>query len=164
MVSRPEIVAYKSNAAVVFRLNLSLLFFLQAQRKAQPALSVIGLKHLVSSHLASDLVTHIRAREGLVACTSANHERGHTSGRNLQKPALFRRLDETGSNMCEALVRSVKYRDKGSLCFVLSSAITRKRLVGSNHRQRAVRVEEIFNPDIVRPFLGSIHNLRVAPC
>ena len=44
MVSRPEIVTYKSNVAVVFLVNLSLGLFLQAQRKAQPVLLAIGLK------------------------------------------------------------------------------------------------------------------------
>jgi len=34
MVSRPEIVTYKSNVAVVFLVNLSLGLFLQAQRLA----------------------------------------------------------------------------------------------------------------------------------
>jgi len=37
MVSRPEIVAYKSNAAVVFFVNFSISLFLQPQRQGSVA-------------------------------------------------------------------------------------------------------------------------------
>jgi len=56
MVSRPEIVAYKSNAAVVFLVNLSIYLFLQPQRLALAASPPKLRKILTSVIVRSTLV------------------------------------------------------------------------------------------------------------